>query len=426
MPGNAEQRVQQAIADRYQNVYKTKKDSMNLLNHYRGLSPKLDRFVFNDGQTKEMLTLDGTIPVPYKGSIYNIPICLWLLDNHPNSAPMAYVKPTPDMLIKASRNVDQNGKVYLPYLHEWNPNSSDLVGLVQMMIMTFSEMPPVYAKPKGGGNQAPPPATTTATPYPATPYPTQPGGYMPPPYSPSGGGYPSYPSPGYPPSSTGGYAAPYGHQPTPYPIHGATPTAGLPYPAPYSPSANSTAAESGPHAATTIPSATGTITEEHIRLSLVSAVGDRVRDKLRDKYGDAQAEVAVLRQQKADLERGRDKLNTMVSKLNTEQSEVQKSVRVLREREGELRLLVEQTEATKHELDIDEAVTTTAPLYRQLVNAYAEEQATQDAVYYLGEALRRSVLDLDTYLRHVRALSRKQYQLRATMTLCRQKANLAG
>lgn len=63
---------------------------------------------------------------------------------------------------------------------------------------------------------------------------------------------------------------------------------------------------------------------------------------------------------------------------------------------------------------------------RQLVSAYAEEQATQDAVYYLGEALRRSVLDLDTYLRHVRALSRKQYQLRATMTLCRQRANLAG
>ena len=65
-------------------------------------------------------------------------------------------------------------------------------------------------------------------------------------------------------------------------------------------------------------------------------------------------------------------------------------------------------------------------LCRQLVGAYAEEQATQDAVYYLGEALRRSVIDLDTYLRHVRALSRRQYQLRATMTLCRQRANLPG
>lgn len=54
------------------------------------------------------------------GSTYNIPVCIWLLDNHPFSPPMVYVKPTPDMLIKASRHVDQNGKVFLPYLHEWN------------------------------------------------------------------------------------------------------------------------------------------------------------------------------------------------------------------------------------------------------------------------------------------------------------------
>ena len=57
------------------------------------------------------------------GSQYNIPICIWLLDNHPLSSPMVYVKPTQDMLIKPSRHVDQNGKVYLPYLHEWNPVS---------------------------------------------------------------------------------------------------------------------------------------------------------------------------------------------------------------------------------------------------------------------------------------------------------------
>ena len=54
-------------------------------------------------------------------------------------------------------------------------------------------------------------------------------------------------------------------------------------------------------------------------MSLVSAVGDKVRDKLRERYGDAQAEVAVLRQQKADLERGQSKLNSMIAKLNTEQ-----------------------------------------------------------------------------------------------------------
>ena len=60
------------------------------------------------------------VVVAVLGSVYNIPVCIWLLDNHPFSPPMVYVKPTPDMLIKASRHVDQNGKVFLPYLHEWN------------------------------------------------------------------------------------------------------------------------------------------------------------------------------------------------------------------------------------------------------------------------------------------------------------------
>ncbi|KAA0195852.1 hypothetical protein HAZT_HAZT011620 [Hyalella azteca] len=108
------------------------------------------------------------------GITYNIPICLWILDTHPYSAPMAFVKPTADMSIKASRHVDQNGKIYLPYLQEWNPDVSDLIGLVQVMIMTFSEMPPVYAKPK----RAPPTPAQPAMPNPTTPYPTQPSTYL--------------------------------------------------------------------------------------------------------------------------------------------------------------------------------------------------------------------------------------------------------
>jgi len=77
-------------------------------------------------------------------------------------------------------------------------------------------------------------------------------------------------------------------------------------------------------------------------------------------------------------------------------------------------------------LNVDEAVTTTAPLYKQLLNAYAEDQAIQDAIYYLGEALRRDVIDLDCFLKHVRSLSRKQYLLRATMIKCRAKGNMSG
>ena len=62
----------------------------------------------------------------------------------------------------------------------------------------------------------------------------------------------------------------------------------------------------------------------------------------------------------------------------------------------------------------------------RLLNAYAEEAAMEDAIYYLGEALRSGVIDLETFLKHVRQLSRKQFMLRAIMQKCRQKAGLAG
>jgi len=35
----------------------------------------------------------------------------------------------------------------------------------------------------------------------------------------------------------------------------------------------------------------------------------------------------------------------------------------------------------------------------RLLNAFAEEQATEDAVYYMGEALRKGIVELDVFLK---------------------------
>ncbi|GFO14981.1 tumor susceptibility gene 101 protein, partial [Plakobranchus ocellatus] len=59
-----------------------------------------------------------------------------------------------------------------------------------------------------------------------------------------------------------------------------------------------------------------------------------------------------------------------------------------------------------------------------LVDAFAEEQAIEDAIYYLGEALRKNVIELESFLKRVRELSRKQFMLRATIQKCREKAGL--
>lgn len=54
------------------------------------------------------------------GNTYNIPVEIWIMDTHPYNPPLCYVKPTADMKIRQNKHVDQNGRVYLPYLTEWN------------------------------------------------------------------------------------------------------------------------------------------------------------------------------------------------------------------------------------------------------------------------------------------------------------------
>lgn len=331
----------------YRHPDQTKKDVQTLLHHYKGLAPKGEKFMFNDGRERELLHLVGTIPVPYKGQNYNIPISLTLLDTHPYHAPMAFVKPTPDMQIKVSKHVDASGKIYLPYLHEWSYPTSDLVGLVQICVITFSEQPPVFAKPKqqqnlpypvhGGGGGYPPQPSYNAQPgYPPAypPYPNVGAGYPP-----AGGGVGGQ----YPPASGG--AGPY------------PPATGGQYPPPYPPTNQNYQQRPG----------TGTITADHIRASILSAVEDKVKRRLREDVSQAQAE----------------------------------------------------------EINPDDAITATNPLFKQLMTAYAEEAATEDAIYFLGEALRKGSLDIDQFLKTVRDVSRKQFMLRATMMKCRDKAGLS-
>lgn len=392
----------------YTDAAATKKDVIDCLKQYKALTYRVEEYAFNDGTVKQLLNLKGTIPVRYKGNTYHIPVAIWLLDTHPRYAPLCYVQPTSDMHIKVSMYVDHNGKIYLPYLHDWNPAHSDLLGLIQVMIVTFGDYPPVYSKPKNA-------TKTEVMPQQQTPYPTQ--SFMPQPPTSTQSPYCPYPQqqqqqfPPYP-AAAGGYGG-YG-QPS---------GAGASYP-PYMPPGMPTAAgyNTGYN-----PSAqgTGTITEEHIKASLVSAVEDKLKRRIQEKVNQCQAEIQTLKRTQQELNEGQSKINDIIGRLERDEQELTKSIAVLKDKEQELERALESLEKVDG-IDVDEAVTTTAPLYKQLLNAYAEEAAIEDAVYFMGEALRSGVIDLEVFLKHVRQLSRKQFMLRALMQKCRQKAGFSA
>jgi len=384
---NIESLLSTALAKvKYRHPDLTKRDVLSLLHHYRGLIPKQDKFIFNDGVQRDLINIYGTIPVPYKGQNYNIPISLWLMDTHPYHAPLCFVKPTPDMQIKVSKHVDHSGKIYLPYLHEWARPSSELLGLIQICIVTFSEQPPVYSKPKDSQAQAA-----------ATSYPTQGASYYPQGQIPM-----QYAGAGFTPQYTGTTPA--------YPAQYTQGTSTFPsaYPVAYQQTKE-----------------ISSIGQETSRqpASLAAQVDEKVRVKLREECAARQADTDALRQVGEELVQGQGRLQQMVEKLTEETKEVEEHVKLLTAKETELAEAIDRLEA-EGEVDCDEAVAGTAPLFRQLLSASAEESATEDAIYFLGEALRRGVIDCEVFLKHVRQLSRRQFILRATMHKARRTAGL--
>ncbi|CAM4527627.1 unnamed protein product [Leuciscus chuanchicus] len=362
---------------------------LNVTSHYKDLKPVLDNYVFNDGSTKELLSLTGTVPVNYRGNVYNIPICLWLLDTYPYNPPICFVKPTSAMMIKPGKHVDANGKIYLPFLHEWKPPQSNLLGLIQVMIVVFGEEPPVFSRP-----------STQAT-YPAFPAAGPPNTS----YMPSTPGLPY--SQGHPVNSGGFQGYPYPATASGYPSTGSS------LYTPVSP-------------VTTVgPTRDGTIGEDTIRASLVSAVSDKLRWRMKEEMDRAQAELDALKRTEEDLKRGHQKLEEMVTKLDLEMADVDKNIDSLKQKDEELTVALERMQNQSEDNDLDDVIVPTAPLYKQILNLYAEENAIEDTIFYLGEALRRDVIDLDVFLKHVRLLSRKQFQLRALMQKARKVAGLS-
>ncbi|XP_019749551.1 tumor susceptibility gene 101 protein [Hippocampus comes] len=115
--------------------------------HFKDLVPLMDKYTYNDGTTKVLMSLTGTIPILFKDMSYNIPICVWLEESYPQSAPICYVKPTWEMMILQGNYVSSNGDILLPYLQEWKQGKCDLVSLLQVMVATFGDLPPICMQP---------------------------------------------------------------------------------------------------------------------------------------------------------------------------------------------------------------------------------------------------------------------------------------
>lgn len=106
---------------------------------------------YETGFSTLLLLIAGTIPVPFRGTLYKFPVALWIPTTYPREPPMVYVTPTNDMVVRVGQHVTLEGRVYHHYLAHWLEawdvsdgfQKSKLLGL-QYIIEIYDRRPPSH------------------------------------------------------------------------------------------------------------------------------------------------------------------------------------------------------------------------------------------------------------------------------------------
>ncbi|KAI9353730.1 UEV domain-containing protein, partial [Obelidium mucronatum] len=113
-----------------------------------GLRPKMDNFIHDSGESLILMALHGTLPVSFRGVVYNIPVAVWVPLTYPRHPPIAFVTPTANMLVRAGRHVDLAGRVYHPILANWH-NMPSAVCVITKRKSYFGYQTPIQKKNTG-------------------------------------------------------------------------------------------------------------------------------------------------------------------------------------------------------------------------------------------------------------------------------------
>ena len=134
----------------YRDPNRVNRDASFLLKSGVGkhLTPTISSLFENNGDTSNTLCLQGTIGILFRGQEYQQLVDIYLPPGYPARPPVCYVRiAAPTMHLKENHpHVASDGQVYLPYLHEWNPDTHSLIELVVAMSSIFSALPPVFTR----------------------------------------------------------------------------------------------------------------------------------------------------------------------------------------------------------------------------------------------------------------------------------------
>ncbi|CAA2997657.1 ELC-like [Olea europaea subsp. europaea] len=351
---------------------------VSLAEAYPSLQPKTATFTHNDGRTVNLLQADGTVPMLFQGVTYNIPVAIWLLESYPRHAPLVFVNPTRDMIIKRPHPfLSPNGVVSIPYIQNWVYPSSNIVELARNLCHFFGRDPPLYSQRK-----------------PSNPNPS-----------------PNYANNNLSSvnSSVGSAVA---RPAIPPRVYSPSPTPTPPPPPPYG-----TGSSYG----------SGRIIEdpdEVFKKNAINKLVESLNGDIRELRKTQEAELEGLFSAQAVLRKREEELGKGLKEMQDEKEGLEQQLQVVLMNsdvlEGWLRDNEEKMGNNEiNSLDVDETLVPCDDLSKQMLDCSASDLVVEDVIYALDKAVQEGAIPFDQYLRNVRLLSREQFFHRATASKAR-------
>lgn len=400
------------VLQHYQDPDRTFRDVDAVLQTYLSLKPKMDTYTSNDGHTQLLLCLHGTVPITYRSIPYNIPVAFWIPKEYPKSSPIPYVKPTANMLIREGRHVDKSGMCYHHYRSSWsNDQKHTFLELVAILQQVFAQEPPVYTKPTNiattstnmGSPQIEESILDRSSPQQLKQQ------SMPSQSTLHNNGSPAltHTSPWMGESTAlynmnQGLASMNLNASTTLPKSSSLPAiASMPYPS-----------------VSTPPIRSGGTPDSSVNMNgnynfkLQQSLYGKVADRLQQYNVSVSGDMDKLLLQNRQLNEGELSIEQEYRALCDIKERLKCNNLVLETRSKEIDKITEDVNAMP-DVQVDEALCGTTVVANQLFELVADDNAIADTVYFLAKALNSERIDLATFMKYTRILSREQFMKRA-------------
>jgi len=362
----------------YSNKDRIYEEFDEVLTQYNGLNPKYDKHVFG-GCFYNLLGMTGVIPVTYRNVTYNIPIGVWVMFDYPITPPEFIVMPTENMKIVVGKHVTSEGKITHPYLDTFSSKpQNSILEFISILRKIFSTETPVVEVKQP---IKPPVSQSYNMPQPVSLQMPRPGGYI---YNSNNNIQYNYP---YQPVSQPSYSL--GHN-----------------------------ASSGSATSST----SGLNRPSNSKTSLLNEVREKVNKDVETINKDLKSQIDMLLDDNKKLLENEKKISNSIHSFEEEMMKIKSNISLFQSKNKEITDKIEQLK-NKQEINPDN-ILKLSPLMNQLVEVIADESAIEDMIYYLGKALTSEQIDLNYYLKHIRALSREQFLKKVLIKKIRAQAQL--